>query len=768
MRSLIKHLVLTILSSTILVGGAWAAKPTKDIRYADRPNTPASLTSLDIYLPEACDQLAPVMIMVHGGGWEAGDKADAEVTKNQVPWFTNQGWIYVSINYRLAPKAGFDNMAQDVAAAVRWAQENIRSYGGDPDQISMMGYEAGAHLAALATLNPVYFERERVKGMKPVTSLSVYNGLAFDVQAVVSSTVNKELQRQIKQAIGNSSSSRESASPITYLNEWNGKEGDKSSNRSRLPFLIQFVPENADAKAQALILKTKLRESKWVARSWATDETDETIVSDVGVFNEPVTQVQLDFLRAVQGAWVYTEEIRMGEPDENGKVIQATEMDHLATFQGKLYAGLGNWNDRALLKMPLPVTDEINSLPPGDHNGYYGALIVVKESAEAPWKVDHYFGTGTMRVDEMAVLELTTDKEGSPLPEPFKILYAGVTDIYRGFVNTYWKDPSTGEWGKFLLDEDSVVPPGGAGAGKYTQAPFVRNYWTAVNSVTGVHEAFAGTAPGKIYRGVYDRKAAGYIRWDTTPEFDIDDTDNPVGRPITELNINGQNLIGMAGKVFRRDDETSTWSEVLSLPSENLANAPRAFTAVPAADGSGQEFLATLILNGVVLRIDNRTDPLTFVEELNGSKFMDETYGPVSRRGSHFFSGYNYFEPHKDLRTGRLQHLSGTWAHCFPHKYELTRAPWNGTFLLTRDVETRKYELSLIYDYEAAHQACTSGCSLRGARYFMKSPFPEHEGRVFYTGGFDADVTKRADYTQGLYRNTAWLYRAEWSKDIGY
>lgn len=766
MRTLIKYLVLIILSSTIIVGGAWAAKPTKDICYVDRPNARASLTSLDLYLPEACDELAPVMIMVHGGGWEAGDKADAGVTENQVPWFTNQGSIYVSINYRLAPKAGFDNMAQDVAAAVRWVQENIRNYGGDPDQISMMGYEAGAHLAALATLNPVYFERERVKGMKPVKSLSLYNGLAFDVQAVMGSTVNTELQRQIKQPIGNNSSSQKDASPTTYLSEWSGRDVDHSSKRSKLPVLIQFVQENADANAQALILKTKLRESKWVARSWATDENDETIVSDVGVFNEPVTQVQLDFLRAVQGAWVYTKEIEMGEPDENGNVIQATEMDHLAAFQGKLYAGLGNWNDRALLKMPLPVPDEINSLPPGAFNGYYGASVVVKDSADAPWKVDHYFGTGTMRVDEMAVLELTTDKDGNPLPEPFKILYAGVTDIHRGFVNTHWKDPLTGEWGKFLLDEDSQVPPGGAGAGKYTQAPFVRNYWTAVNSVTGVHEAFAGTAPGKIYRGVYDRAAPGYIRWDTAPEFDIDDTDNPVGRPITELNINGQNLIGMAGKVFRRDDETSTWSEVLTLPSENLANAPRAFTAVPAADGSGQEFLATLIVNGVVLRIDNRTDPLTFVEELKGSKLMDETYGPVSRRGSHFFSAYNYFEPNKDLRTGRLQHLSGTWSHCFPHKYEFTRAPWNGSFLLTRDLETRQYDLSLIYDYEAAPQAGPSGCSLRGARYFIKSPFPEHQGRVFYTGGFDADVTKRAD--RGLYRNTGWLYRAEWSKDIGY
>jgi hypothetical protein len=665
-------------------------------------------------------------------------------------------------------------MARDVAAAVRWVQRRIHKYGGDANRINMMGHEAGSHLAALVTLNPLYFALERVKGAKPVKSLSLYNGLAFDVRAAMLSTADPELQRQIAQAIGANRFAQLFASPTTYISPpWRSflrrKGGTNSSRRSMFPFLIQFVPENVDAESQASLLKTKLRHFEWVARSWASDETDETIMSDVGAFNEPVTQVQLDFLRAVRGAWVYTKEVEMGAPDESGSVIQATEVDHFVAFQGKLYAGLGNWDDQALRTMPLPVTDEINSLPPGAYNGYCGAFILVKERADVPWRVDHYFGTGTMRVDEMTLLELTTDEFGSPLPEPFEILCAGVTDIHRAFVNTHWKDPFTGEWGEYLLDPDSVVPAGCAGAGQYTNAPYIRKYWTAVNSVTGVHEAFAGTAPGKIYRGVYDPTAPGYIRWDDEPEFDIDDDPtNECGRPITALNINGQNLVGMAGKVFRRDDDTSTWGELLALPGWKSDNEPRAFTPVPAADGSGQEFLASTTLDGAVLRVDNRSDLPTFVEEVNAMELWEETYGPPIPKGCPgFFSAYNYFEPNRDLGTGRLQHLTGTWTDCFPHEYESTRAPWNGTFLLTRDLETREYEFSLIYDYEAAPQACASGCSLRGARYFIKSPFPEHEGRVFYTGGFDAAITSFADLIS-LFRNTAWLYRAEWSKDIGY
>jgi arylformamidase len=745
-----RHLVLTV-SFILLGGGAGAGQPT-DIRYVQRDAAPASLTSLDLYLPEPGDRPAPVMIMVHGGGWEGGDKADAGVTKNQVPWFTDRGWIYVSINYRLAPGVGYREMARDVSAAVGWVQRAIRDYGGDPDRINMMGHEAGAHLAALVTLDPTYFSEAGVNGDKPIKSVSLYNGLGFDIPSMMDSSVDTDVRRRIIQAIGETPDSWKLASPAAHITSYTG---------SKFPFLIQFVPEDTGAQAQASILKRGLRDAGWVARSWAADETDDTVVADVGVFNEPVMQVQLDFLGAVEGAWVYTSEIEWGEPDENGNVIQATEVDHLTAFQGKLYAGLGNWNDRALLSMPLPVTDEINSLPPGAHNGYYGAIILVKESAGAPWKVDHYFGTATMRVDEMTVLELTTDESGEPLPEPFRILYAGVTDIYRAFVYTHWKDSVTGEWGKFLLDEDSAVPAGCAGAGQYTSAPYMRKYWSAVNSVSGVHEAFAGTAPGKIYRGVYDPTAPGYIRWDSEPEFDIDDSDSRCGRPITSLNINEQNLIGMAGKIFRRDDQTGTWSEVLDTGMD-----PRGFTAVPAADGRGEEFLVAIIQDGGILRVDNRTDPPTFVEEVKLSELMEATYGPLTRRHPGLFSAYNYFEPHRDLATGRLQHLTGTWPEGLPHPYELTRAPWNGTFLLTRDLETREYELSLIYDYEAAPRACDSGCNLRGARYFMKSPFPEHDGRVFYTGGFDATITSKAD--RKLYRNTAWLYRAEWSKDIGY
>jgi len=223
---------------------------------------------------------------------------------------------------------------------------------------------------------------------------------------------------------------------------------------------------------------------------------------------------------------------------------------------------------------------------------------------------------------------------------------------------------------------------------------------------------------------------------------------------MTALNINGQNLVGLAGKIFRRNDKLRTWSEVLSPQSSEL----RGFSAVPAADGNGEEFL---VGNGTkILRADNRSDRFTFVTEADINDLLKATYGPKSFTS---FCVYNKFVPFMDPRTRRVQNITGTWSS---HPYCLTRAPWNGTFLLTRDQVTRQFELSLIYDYEEALQASSSGSDLRGARFFIKSPFPEHQGRVFYTGGFDAAINGPKD--RSLFRNTAWIYRADWSKDIGY
>ena len=93
---------------------------------------------------------APVLVFVHGGGFVMGDKRSAET-----PFYDNigtfaalQGFVGVTITYRLAPGHKFPAGPEDLAAVVRWLGANIADYGGDPEKIVLSGQSAGAaHVA---------------------------------------------------------------------------------------------------------------------------------------------------------------------------------------------------------------------------------------------------------------------------------------------------------------------------------------------------------------------------------------------------------------------------------------------------------------------------------------------------------------------------------------------------------------------------------------------------------------------------------------------
>lgn len=66
----------------------------------------------------------------------------------------DRGWVCVSINYRLSPRATWPDHIVDVKRAIAWIKEHIAGYGGDPDFVAITGGSAGGHLASLAALSP--------------------------------------------------------------------------------------------------------------------------------------------------------------------------------------------------------------------------------------------------------------------------------------------------------------------------------------------------------------------------------------------------------------------------------------------------------------------------------------------------------------------------------------------------------------------------------------------------------------------------------------
>lgn len=110
--------------------------------------------ALDVYIPPGKLRDAPILIMVHGGAWKIGDKANTGSIENKLKHWLPRGFIVVSVNYRLLPKVMAYEQAQDVAEALQWVQAYAEDWGGSDRKIILMGHSAGAHLVALLSSKP--------------------------------------------------------------------------------------------------------------------------------------------------------------------------------------------------------------------------------------------------------------------------------------------------------------------------------------------------------------------------------------------------------------------------------------------------------------------------------------------------------------------------------------------------------------------------------------------------------------------------------------
>ena len=128
-------------------------------RIADVPYGVDPAQRMDVYVPTspstgtnslvASAVRAPVIFMVHGGGWRHGDKAMGRVVQEKVNRWVPKGFILISINYRMLPDAPVAQQERDVQAALMAAQQRVSTWGGDPNRFILMGHSAGAHLVAL-------------------------------------------------------------------------------------------------------------------------------------------------------------------------------------------------------------------------------------------------------------------------------------------------------------------------------------------------------------------------------------------------------------------------------------------------------------------------------------------------------------------------------------------------------------------------------------------------------------------------------------------
>ncbi|HWR13822.1 MAG TPA: alpha/beta hydrolase [Terriglobales bacterium] len=157
-----RNAVLVFLCA-LLISSAWAqvSAPTQqptsvsewtDLAYSSFETIPnityrrANNTDLklDLYLPHERTQPVPLLILIHGGGWVAGNRES--IVLQTLPYL-QMGFAVANVQYRLASNTPAPAAVEDCRCALSWLFHNAARYNFDVNRIVTTGGSAGGHLA---------------------------------------------------------------------------------------------------------------------------------------------------------------------------------------------------------------------------------------------------------------------------------------------------------------------------------------------------------------------------------------------------------------------------------------------------------------------------------------------------------------------------------------------------------------------------------------------------------------------------------------------
>ncbi len=265
-----------------------------DLRYAASEGVAPAEQSLDLIAPAAvesergtAERGRPIVVFVHGGGWRRGEKRG--FLERRAPAFTSAGFLLATINYRLAPAATHPAQISDTAAALAWLREHAAQFGGDPDALFVMGHSAGAHLAALLSVDPRWLGEHDLP-LSALRGAILLDGASYDVAARAGDV--EGAAALIAHAFGSDPAVWADASPLNHV----------AAGRGTPPCLLIVAGKNPDSGEDAALLSAKLREAGGRADVVTfPDKTHVAISRELGLPGDGPTAAILEFLSAVSG-----------------------------------------------------------------------------------------------------------------------------------------------------------------------------------------------------------------------------------------------------------------------------------------------------------------------------------------------------------------------------------------------------------------------------------------------------------------------------------
>jgi acetyl esterase/lipase len=237
-----------------VAGDASEAPPAGRTEYAYGSD---ALQKLDFW-PAASGRPAPLILFVHGGGWKRGDKQSA-TGMHKVEHWTDEGFAFASINYRLVPAATVEQQAADVCAAVAWLRGHAARLGIDTSRVVLMGHSAGAHLVALVGTDPQYLAAAGLS-LSDLRGVIALDGACYDFPRQLAGA-GRFMRGTYSEAFGTEPARQRALSPALQTLKPNTPA-----------FLIVHI-DRADGRAQAEALANALMQAGTSAEVHGVDGT---------------------------------------------------------------------------------------------------------------------------------------------------------------------------------------------------------------------------------------------------------------------------------------------------------------------------------------------------------------------------------------------------------------------------------------------------------------------------------------------------------------
>jgi arylformamidase len=191
----------------------------------------------DIYAPEKTIS-APIIIMLHGGGWAGGDKEAPLSYINKVNRWLPKGFIVISVETQLLPDADVYQQIDELAMAVATVQKYAAEWGGDPKKVMLMGHSSAGTMVSVLAANPSLVYQQ---GGQPWLASFSIDATSLDIPRAM----RLWAPGMIKRAFGDNPNRWLTASPINLL------------NHESLPLLMACSTQRGDSPCEQAELFAK-------------------------------------------------------------------------------------------------------------------------------------------------------------------------------------------------------------------------------------------------------------------------------------------------------------------------------------------------------------------------------------------------------------------------------------------------------------------------------------------------------------------------------